>query len=78
MQSFAQGFDDDFNKIDVSFMMSDGGLCPIEAFNGSKAIFSGPAGGIVGYLKLCVNVVGCSIEGIVDAEAAIVTSLVSC
>lgn len=29
--------------------MSDGGLTPMESFNGSRAILSGPAGGVVGY-----------------------------
>jgi 5-oxoprolinase (ATP-hydrolysing) len=32
-------------KANVSFMMSDGGLCSIDEFCGSKAILSGPAGG---------------------------------
>lgn len=31
------------------FMRSDGGLTPMEAFSGSRAILSGPAGGVVGY-----------------------------
>lgn len=30
-------------------MMSDGGLSPIDQFSGSKAILSGPAGGVIGY-----------------------------
>lgn len=30
-------------------MRSDGGLTPMEAFSGSRAILSGPAGGVVGY-----------------------------
>jgi hypothetical protein len=30
-------------------MQSDGGLTPMDAFNGSRAILSGPAGGVVGY-----------------------------
>lgn len=30
-------------------MQSDGGLAPLERFTGSKAILSGPAGGVVGY-----------------------------
>jgi 5-oxoprolinase (ATP-hydrolysing) len=30
-------------------MQSDGGLAPIDKFTGSKAILSGPAGGVVGY-----------------------------
>ncbi|CAE1235690.1 OPLAH [Acanthosepion pharaonis] len=31
------------------FMQSDGGLTPMKKFNGSRAILSGPAGGVVGY-----------------------------
>ena len=31
------------------FMQSDGGLSPLNSFSGSKAILSGPAGGVVGY-----------------------------
>jgi 5-oxoprolinase (ATP-hydrolysing) len=30
-------------------MQSDGGLAHIDHFSGSKAILSGPAGGVVGY-----------------------------
>ena len=30
-------------------MQSDGGLCEIENFTGSRSILSGPAGGYVGY-----------------------------
>ena len=30
-------------------MQSDGGLAPLDKFTGSKAILSGPAGGVVGY-----------------------------
>ena len=29
------------------FMQSDGGLTPMSSFNGSRAILSGPAGGVV-------------------------------
>jgi len=49
IDGFASGFDEDFHKVDVSFMMSDGGLCPMDSFNGFRAILSGPAGGVVGY-----------------------------
>lgn len=35
--------------VPVAFMRSDGGLTPMEAFSGSRAILSGPAGGVVGY-----------------------------
>lgn len=30
-------------------MQSDGGLTPVDSFRGSRAILSGPAGGVVGY-----------------------------
>lgn len=30
-------------------MRSDGGLAPMDAFGGSRAVLSGPAGGVVGY-----------------------------
>ena len=33
----------------VNFMQSDGGLTGIQSFTGSRAILSGPAGGVVGY-----------------------------
>jgi len=49
---FSKGFDKDFSKnVLVSFMKSDGGLCPVGTFNGSSSILSGPAGGVVGYAK---------------------------
>lgn len=31
------------------FMRSDGGLAPMDSFSGSRAVLSGPAGGVVGY-----------------------------
>lgn len=51
IESFSSGFDDNFKNVDVSFMMSDGGLCPVELFNGYKSLLSGPAGGVVGYAE---------------------------
>jgi 5-oxoprolinase (ATP-hydrolysing) len=48
ISSFASGFDQDFSKVRVLFMQSDGGLTPVESFRGSRAILSGPAGGVVG------------------------------
>ncbi|TUD02850.1 5-oxoprolinase [Bagarius yarrelli] len=35
--------------VDVLFMQSDGGLTPVDQFCGSRAVLSGPAGGVVGY-----------------------------
>lgn len=32
-------------------MQSDGGLTPMDTFSGSRAILSGPAGGVVGYAR---------------------------
>jgi 5-oxoprolinase (ATP-hydrolysing) len=46
IDGFASGFDENFSKVDVSFMMSDGGLCPMELFCGYRSILSGPAGSI--------------------------------
>lgn len=48
LASFASGFDQSIHR-KVSFMQSDGGLTPMHLFQGSKAILSGPAGGVVGY-----------------------------
>ena len=50
LSSFVAGFDDNLTKnVQVFFMQSDGGLAPLDKFTGSKAILSGPAGGVVGY-----------------------------
>lgn len=57
------GFDENVKNVNISFMMSDGGLCPVEHFSGFRSILSGmcslnpssntfiegPAGGVVGY-----------------------------
>lgn len=49
LNSFAGGFKDNLKNVHVSFMQSDGGLTPMDRFVGSRAIVSGPAGGVVGY-----------------------------
>ena len=49
IQSFRRGFDENFDRLSVMFMQSDGGLCSIGNFVGCRAILSGPAGGVVGY-----------------------------
>ncbi|KAF2077582.1 hypothetical protein CYY_001123 [Polysphondylium violaceum] len=49
IDNFTQGFDQGIAKVDISFMMSDGGLCPVDSFRGFRSILSGPAGGVVGY-----------------------------
>lgn len=38
-----------FDSVKTLFMQSDGGLTPMQHFRGSRAILSGPAGGVVGY-----------------------------
>ncbi|XP_064599058.1 5-oxoprolinase-like [Liolophura sinensis] len=49
VQGFARGFQNGLKGTRTLFMQSDGGLTPMERFNGSRAILSGPAGGVVGY-----------------------------
>ncbi|XP_059496707.1 5-oxoprolinase isoform X3 [Stegostoma tigrinum] len=49
VNGFRAGFQDSLKDVRVLFMQSDGGLTPMERFSGSRAILSGPAGGVVGY-----------------------------
>ncbi|KAL6044826.1 OPLA oxoprolinase [Balamuthia mandrillaris] len=50
VEHFSKGFDENLReKVSISFMKSDGGLCPVEHFSGATSILSGPAGGVVGY-----------------------------
>ncbi|KPJ14025.1 5-oxoprolinase [Papilio machaon] len=49
VKGFADGFTNGLKGSNVLFMQSDGGLTPMNLFNGSRAILSGPAGGVVGY-----------------------------
>ena len=49
LSGFSSGFRDKLAGANVLFMQSDGGLTPMNTFNGSRAILSGPAGGVVGY-----------------------------
>eukprot|EP00474_Spongospora_subterranea_P010032 CRZ10490.1 hypothetical protein [Spongospora subterranea] len=52
ISSFSAGFDNGLLSLaDVSLMQSDGGLARISEFTGSRAILSGPAGGVIGYSK---------------------------
>lgn len=51
LHNFCQGFDENFGNVNITFMQSDGGLTPMNQFNGNKAILSGPAGGVVGYAQ---------------------------
>uniref|UniRef100_A0A6A7FY14 5-oxoprolinase-like n=4 Tax=Hirondellea gigas TaxID=1518452 RepID=A0A6A7FY14_9CRUS len=49
LQGFKSGFENELEGVRVSFMQSDGGLALMQEFIGSRAILSGPAGGVVGY-----------------------------
>lgn len=49
LKGFCSGFKDQLRGVNVLFMQSDGGLTRMDCFNGSRAILSGPAGGVVGY-----------------------------
>ncbi|KAH0569179.1 5-oxoprolinase [Cotesia glomerata] len=55
LQSFSSGFKNNLAGVNVLFMQSDGGLTPMNSFNGSRAILSGPAGGVVGYAMTTYN-----------------------
>jgi 5-oxoprolinase (ATP-hydrolysing) len=52
LNSFRASFS---SNVNVLFMQSDGGLTSIDNFRGSKAILSGPAGGVVGYALTTYN-----------------------
>jgi 5-oxoprolinase (ATP-hydrolysing) len=49
LDSFRSGFSDGLEQSNLFFMQSDGGLTAADHFQGSNAILSGPAGGVVGY-----------------------------
>ncbi|XP_022243322.1 5-oxoprolinase-like isoform X2 [Limulus polyphemus] len=49
VNGFSSGFKNNLKDVNCLFMQSDGGLTPMNQFCGSKAILSGPAGGVVGY-----------------------------
>lgn len=51
--SFRAGFCDQLRDTELLFMASDGGLVAANRFNGSRALLSGPAGGVVGYAQTC-------------------------
>lgn len=55
LNSFKTGFSRKLQQTDLLFMQSDGGLTPADDFNGSRAILSGPAGGVVGYALTTYN-----------------------
>ncbi|EMP40057.1 5-oxoprolinase [Chelonia mydas] len=49
LDGFCASFTQQLQDTQVLFMRSDGGLTPMGQFSGSRAILSGPAGGVVGY-----------------------------
>jgi 5-oxoprolinase (ATP-hydrolysing) len=49
LDSFRKGFVNELRDTNLLFMQSDGGLARADDFTGSRAILSGPAGGVVGY-----------------------------
>uniref|UniRef100_T1DC93 Putative 5-oxoprolinase n=1 Tax=Cupiennius salei TaxID=6928 RepID=T1DC93_CUPSA len=51
VENFSAGFQDQLKDVNVLFMQSDGGLTPMNLFWGSRAVLSGPAGGVIGYSK---------------------------
>ncbi|MCD6526139.1 MAG: hydantoinase B/oxoprolinase family protein, partial [Desulfuromonas sp.] len=53
---FSKGFRDRLQDTELLFMASDGGLVSADTFNGSRALLSGPAGGVVGYAQTCRRV----------------------
>ncbi|GAB6023455.1 hypothetical protein CHUAL_008235 [Chamberlinius hualienensis] len=55
LKGFSSGFQNNLEGVNVLFMQSDGGLTPMSKFNGSKAILSGPAGGVVGHAMTTYN-----------------------
>ena len=46
-EGFGSGFQDGLQRLNALFMQSDGGLVAVSQFTGSRAILSGPAGGVV-------------------------------
>jgi 5-oxoprolinase (ATP-hydrolysing) len=58
LDRFCKGFKDKLKNTRLLFMQSDGGLCPAENFTGSRAILSGPAGGVVGYAMTAQRICG--------------------
>ena len=54
-RNFRNAFSDGLRSTELLFMASDGGLLPQHAFNGSRALLSGPAGGVVGFARTAFN-----------------------
>ncbi len=55
IESFRKGFVGELQNTRLQFMQSDGGLTRADDFSGSRAILSGPAGGVVGYAMTTYN-----------------------
>ncbi len=55
LDSFKRGFAGGLKGTQLLFMQSDGGLTRADDFTGSRAILSGPAGGVVGYAMTTYN-----------------------
>jgi 5-oxoprolinase (ATP-hydrolysing) len=55
LKTFRQGFSDRLKNTRLLLMQSDGGLTPPDDFSGSRAILSGPAGGVVGYAMTTIS-----------------------
>ncbi|KAL4631017.1 5-oxoprolinase isoform X1 [Arapaima gigas] len=55
LKGFTSGFRGGLKDVTVLFMQSDGGLTPMDRFCGSRAVLSGPAGGVVGYAITSYN-----------------------
>jgi 5-oxoprolinase (ATP-hydrolysing) len=51
IHSYLKNFQEEFNGEKLFLMQSDGGLVEANSFTGSRAILSGPAGGVVGYAR---------------------------
>ena len=51
LASFREGFTDQLAHTRLLFMQSHGGLIDARQFIGSRAVLSGPAGGVVGYAR---------------------------
>lgn len=62
LKSFKSGFTS-LSPNQVLFMQSDGGLTTMNRFCGSRAVLSGPAGGVVGYARTVFDKYGVPVIG---------------
>ncbi len=56
IQNYLKKFRAGVGECDLFLLQSDGGLVDADSFTGSRAILSGPAGGVVGYARTTENV----------------------